>query len=279
MRTSSPARSRLRAALSRNFSPKLCRTARGTESPAGARVGRWDPSPRSTHLERVAQPVAERQHQRVELRVTDEELVELAQGLRRGGLLRRAYLAGHLPAPQEVVHDDDSPDAQQWQREFEVAAVLLLHGVYEDEVESLFEPREHFERGAALDADALSEARAAQVLLAARDHLVAQLDCDDEAVGGERAREVYDRVADSHPHFADATRPCRPGSDLKEARHFGVGDGDALLVRVTLHLCQEAHVRREEAFEIFGLLAAEDCVNACFHFSPSFLFGFTRTER
>ena len=29
-----------------------------------------------------------------------EELVELAQRLRRGGLLRRANLSGHLPAPE-----------------------------------------------------------------------------------------------------------------------------------------------------------------------------------
>src|ERR1043165_3169668 len=82
-----------------------------------------------TYLDRVAEAVAERQHDREELRVAHEELVKLAQRLRRGGLLRRAYLPGHLPAPEKVVHDDDAADAQQRQGKFEIAAILLLHGV------------------------------------------------------------------------------------------------------------------------------------------------------
>src|SRR5205085_7502917 len=129
-------------------------------------------SGRSTQFHRVAEAVAEREDDREELWVAREELVELAQRLRRGGLLRRANLSGHLPAPEKVVGDDDSADPKQRQREFEVLSVFFLQGVEEDEVERLAQAREHFESAPALDADALSQGRAPQVVFAARDHLV-----------------------------------------------------------------------------------------------------------
>ena len=136
----------------------------------------------------------------------DETLVEVAERLRRGGLLGRANLAGHLPAPEEVVGDDDAPRAQQRQRGFEVLVILLFDGVEVDEVEVAPEAGQDFERVAALNRHAPAQARPRQVALGQTYHLVARLDGDDFTVFGKGARKVQRPVADGEADLQHAPR-------------------------------------------------------------------------
>src|ERR1044072_5888954 len=153
-------------------------------------------------LDGVAEAVAYGQHDREQLRVADEYLVELAQRLRRSRLLGRANLARHLPAPEEVVHDDHAAHTQHRQGEVEILAVLLLQNVEEEHVERLaWQTRENFEREAALYPQTLPQTRSADELFAARNHLLARLDGDDLAPLTHPPREMYDRVADSHAYL------------------------------------------------------------------------------
>jgi hypothetical protein len=148
--------------------------------------------------------------------------------------------------------------------------VLFLQGVEEDDVEGFTgEAREDFERKAALDAHALAESRAADVLAAARNHLLARLDGDHFPALGQPAREVYDGVADGHADFQHAPGACRARGDFEEPRHLAVGDGDAVLLRVSLHLGQQPRVRGQEAFEVLGLLRPHNSVETRFHFLDS----------
>src|SRR5262245_61704128 len=72
--------------------------------------------------------------------------VELPQRERRRALVLFRDLARHLPRPEEVVADDDPAGAQLGERQVEVAAVLLLDGVEEEEVEGAGDLRNRLER-------------------------------------------------------------------------------------------------------------------------------------
>src|SRR5215471_21158547 len=103
----------------------------------------------------------------------DEVLVELAQGFSRGLLIVGSNLSGHLPTPQEVVANNDGARTEFRQCKVQVAAVLLLHRIDEEEVKRLFEAGNDFERKTLFDADALTQTRSGQIIRGAGNHFVA----------------------------------------------------------------------------------------------------------
>src|SRR5215212_10406718 len=125
-------------------------------------------------------------------------------------------------APQQIVYDHDAASPQILQTKIEVLRVFFLHCIDEQQIESLIEIRHHFQSLAALDLDTIQHTRALQVTRRSANHLVARLDCYDDAVLTHAAREMGHRVTDRHSDLQRLASTRNARGDLHEPRYFTI---------------------------------------------------------
>src|SRR2546423_7026872 len=105
-----------------------------------------------------------------------EIAIEFAQSFSRSFLIVRTNVAGNLAAPKQVIANDDAADPQLWQTQIEIAAILFLHCIDENEIERFVELRNDFQRIAFFDLSAVAQSGASQITFRGFDHFVARIE-------------------------------------------------------------------------------------------------------
>ena len=219
----------------------------------------------STNLHSITQTITNRQDLRAQLWVTYKILIEITQGFGRSLLIIRTNLASNLSAPQKIVTDNHASHAQLWQSEIEIAAIFLLDGVDEDQVESFVETRNNFERVTFFNLSPVAQARPRQITFRSFDHLVAGIDSNNATFSRHPTQHVNYRIANGHPAFQSAPRVNCTGSDFEKESNFPIADRHPMLGRILFHLCEQFIAGWQQVVEIFGLFSFNDCVDFGFH--------------
>ena len=155
---------------------------------------------------------------------------------------------GHLAAHQQVVHHHQRPLGQLRLGQLDVARVLALAGVDEEQVEGAVEARERLERVALDDLDPVGHAAALEVVARLGGALGVALERDHAAVL-ELLGHVERRVADRGAHL-EHHRVEHAAQHGEEPAGLPVDDRDPVALGVLLHLAHDRRALRPQVVQI-----------------------------